>query len=96
VSVIDNQNITIAQIRSNEHLYFNNKITYKQAYCSKQALLRELEGDESKAFAKIPVLCQQIRQVDKDNYVSVSWSDNATGTGNFEAIFIAPLGTCNA
>jgi hypothetical protein len=96
VSVIDNRNITIAQICLNKRLDFNNKITYKQAYCTKQALLRELEGDESKAFAKIPALCQRIRQADKDNYVAVSWSNNTTGIGNFEAIFIAPLGTRNA
>jgi hypothetical protein len=95
-SVIDNQNITIDQIRSNERLHFNNEITYKQAYRTKQALLRELEGDESEAFAKIPALCQRIRQVDEDNYVVVSWSDNTTSTGNFKAIFIAPLGTRNA
>jgi hypothetical protein len=31
-SVIDNRNITVAQIRSNERLQFNNKISYMQAY----------------------------------------------------------------
>jgi hypothetical protein len=31
-SIIDNRNITIAQIRSNERLQFNNRISYIQAY----------------------------------------------------------------
>ena len=31
-SVIDNRNITVAQIRSNERLQFNNRISYMQAY----------------------------------------------------------------
>jgi hypothetical protein len=71
-SVIDNRNITIAQIRSNERLHFNNEITYKQAYCTKQALLKELDGDEAEAFAKIPALCQRIQAANSDNYVVTS------------------------
>lgn len=71
-SVIDNRSITVTQIRSNERLHFNNEISYKQAYRTKQALLTELDGDETEAFAKIPALCQRIQAADADNYVVAS------------------------
>jgi hypothetical protein len=56
-SVIDNRNITVAQIRLNERLQFNNRISYIQAYQTKQALIKELDGDEAEAFAKVLALC---------------------------------------
>jgi hypothetical protein len=93
-SVIDNRNITVAQIRSNERLQFNSEISYKQAYRTKQALLRELDGDEDEAFAKIPALCQRIQAADKDNYVVTKWSNG--NSGKFEAIFVAPVSTRHA
>src|SRR5277367_2776458 len=93
-SVIDNRSITIAQIRSNERLHFSNEISYLQAYRTKQALLKELDGDEAEAFAKIPALCERIRAADKDNYVVTVWSDG--NVGKFEAILVAPLSTRNA
>jgi hypothetical protein len=70
-SVIDNQSITITQIRLNERLHFSNEIGYLQAYRTKQALLKELDGDEAEAFAKIPALCKRIKAADKDNYVVI-------------------------
>jgi hypothetical protein len=33
-SIIDNRKITVAQIRSNERLLFNNEIGYMPAYCT--------------------------------------------------------------
>jgi hypothetical protein len=37
----------------------------------KQALIKELNSNEAKAFAKILALCERIQAVDKDNYVYV-------------------------
>jgi len=95
-SVIDNRNITIAQIRSNKRLQFSNKISYMQAYWTKQALIKELDGDEAEAFAKIPALCQRIQAADTDNFVVTSWSNSISGSSKFQAIFIALVGTRNA
>jgi MuDR family transposase len=53
-SVIDNRHITAAQIRSNKRLNFNDDITYKQAYCTIQAILAEMYSDEAESFAKFP------------------------------------------
>jgi len=93
-SVIDNCNITITQMRSNERLQFNNKISYMQAYRTKQALIKELDGDEAEAFAKILALCQRIQAADADNFVATSWSNSTFS--KFEAIFVAPVGIQHA
>jgi hypothetical protein len=53
-SVVDNRDITPAQIRSDERLRFNNNINYIQAYRVKQALLVEIEGHEADCFAQFP------------------------------------------
>lgn len=42
-----------------------------QAYWTKRALVKELDGDEVEAFAKIQALCQRIQAVDADNYIFV-------------------------
>jgi hypothetical protein len=50
-SVVDNCDITPAQIRSNKRLRFNNNIGYLQAYRVKQALLVKIKGHEADCFA---------------------------------------------
>jgi len=35
-------------------------------------LIKELDGDEAEAFAKIPALYQRIQAVDADNYIFMS------------------------
>jgi hypothetical protein len=60
----------------------------------KQALIKELDGDEAEAFAKILALCERIQAADVDNYVFVSWSNG--NSGKFQAIFIALASTRNA
>lgn len=43
LAVIDNRDITPAQIRSDERLRFGNNISYRQAYRVKEGLLIEIE-----------------------------------------------------
>jgi len=42
-SVVDNHDITPAQMQSNERLRFNNNISYMQVYQVKQSLLVDLK-----------------------------------------------------
>jgi hypothetical protein len=44
-AVIDNRDITLAQIQSDERLRFGNKISYRQTHHLKEALLAEIESD---------------------------------------------------
>ena len=85
-SVIDNRNITPAQIRSNERLQFGNTIPYKQAWRVKQGLLEELEGQEADCFALFPAYLQRLTDADKHNASLLVYDDS----GAFLAIAIAP------
>jgi hypothetical protein len=58
--VIDNRNITLAQIRSNKRLWFYNDISYRQAYWVKQALLVKIKGFERDCFTKFPVYIHRL------------------------------------
>lgn len=93
-AVIDNRNITVAQIQSAERLQWSNKISYRQAYRTKKALLLEIDGDEAKSFAFIPAFCQRYQAACEGNYVKTAWSEG--DSGKFRAIFIAPGGTRHA
>jgi hypothetical protein len=59
MSIINNRKITIAQIRSNERLLFNNEISYIPAYCTIQAVLTKMYSDEAESFAKFPAFVEQ-------------------------------------
>ena len=50
-SVVDNCDITLAQIQSNKQLRFNNNISYMQAYRAKQSLLVKIKGHKADCFA---------------------------------------------
>ena len=63
-SIIDNRNITAAQIRSDERLRFSNTINYRQAYRTIQAVLTEMYGDEAESFAKFPAYAERFQAAD--------------------------------
>jgi zinc finger SWIM domain-containing protein 3 len=87
-SVIDNRNITVAQIRSNERLQHGNNVSYKQAYRTVQTLRKEIEGCEAEGFAKFPAYVQAFLDADVDNYCELKTTED----GKFEAAFFAPCG----
>jgi MuDR family transposase len=62
--VVDNCDITPAQIQSNERLQFNNSLSYIQAYRVKQALLVEIEGCKANCFARFLAYLQYIANTD--------------------------------
>lgn len=79
-SIIDNGNITAAQIRSDERLRFSNTINYRQAYRTIQAVLTEMYSDEAESFAKFPAFAERFRAADPDNYCKIKKHKE---TGNF-------------
>ena len=90
--IVDNCNITVAQIRSNERLQFGNNISYKQAYRTIQAVLLELHGDEASCFAKFPAYIERYEAADPHNFARLAIAKS----GNFEAAFFAPGGLRSA
>jgi cytochrome c553 len=92
-SIINNQNITAAQIRSDERLRFSNTISYRQAYRTIQAVLTEMYGDEAESFAKFPAYAERFQAADPDNYCKIKKHKE---TGNFQAAFFAPVGLRHA
>jgi hypothetical protein len=74
--VIDNRNITPAQIRSDERLRFYNDISYRQAHRVKQALLVEIKGLERDCFAKFPVYIHRLQEADPRTCSKLSLSQN--------------------
>lgn len=86
-SIIDNCKITVAQIRSNERLQFNNEIGYMLAYRTIQAVLTEMYGDEAESFAKFPALAERFQAADEDNFCKIAYHDE---TSHFQAAFFAP------
>jgi hypothetical protein len=92
-SVIDNHDITPAQIQSDERLRFNNNINYMQAYRVKQALLVEIEGHEADCFGRFPAYLQHMVDTDDGALGCLSCDED---TGRFEAAAFAPSATINA
>jgi hypothetical protein len=88
-SVIDNRNITPTMIYSNERLLYSNDISYMQAWHTIQALLIEIDGDESDYFAQFPAYIKRYKATDLVNYAELKLSKR----GNFEAIFFC-LASC--
>jgi hypothetical protein len=86
-AIIDNRKITVAQIRSNERLMFNNNISYMPAYRTIQAVLTEMYGDEAESFAKFPALRERFIAADEYNSFQVSYHAE---TNHFQAAFFAP------
>jgi hypothetical protein len=68
LAIIDNRNITLTQICSNERLQFGNNINYRQAHHLKEALLSEIEGNEANCFAKFPAYMEAIVAADRNAF----------------------------
>ena len=92
-SVIDNRDITHAQIQSDKRLRFNNNISYMQAYRVKQSLLVEIEGHEANCFVRFPAYLQHIADTDDGSLGRLSYDKE---TGRFKAAAFAPSATINA
>jgi hypothetical protein len=86
--VIDNRRITTATVKANKQLLWANKISYIQAYCTIQALLVEIDSDESACFAKFPVYIEQYKAVHPQHHADLKLSPQ----GNFEAVYFCPAG----
>ena len=92
-SVIDNRYITTTQIHSNEHLNFNNDISYKQAYYTIQAILTKMYSDEAKSFAKFLAYVERFQTIDLTNYCKIQIHKEI---GYFIGAFFAPSGLRHA
>jgi hypothetical protein len=92
-SVIDNRDITAAQIQSGERLRFSNNINYQQAWRVKQALLEEIEGLEVDCFAKFPAYLQRLADANEHNVSQMKWDEE---TGTFLAACVAPAAAISA
>jgi hypothetical protein len=90
--VRDNPKISAVQIQSLERLQYYNRIPYLQAYRIKEAILKEMWGDESESFALFPNYIARFKAADRANRAYISTLPN----GTFEAIFFSPGGLRNA
>ena len=90
LAVIDNRDITPAQIRSDERLRFGNNINYRQAHRVKEALLIEIEGNEADCFAKFPAYIEAIIAADENALCQIEVDDK---TNRFKAAAFAPSAT---
>lgn len=88
-SIIDNHTITIAQIRSNEHLLFNNEIGYILAYRTIQAILTKMYNDEAESFVKFLALAERFIAADEYNYCHITYHAE---TFHFQVAFFTPRG----
>jgi hypothetical protein len=60
-AVVDNRNIPPSQILSSERLQQGNTVLYHQAWRTRKALRRDIEGSEEESFQKLPALCEALR-----------------------------------
>jgi hypothetical protein len=86
-SVVDNCDITPAQIQSNERLRFHNNISYIQAYRVKQALLAKIKGYEANCFARFLAFLQHMADTDEGSQGRLTYNEE---TGYFEAAAFVP------
>ncbi|KFY98034.1 hypothetical protein V500_01815 [Pseudogymnoascus sp. VKM F-4518 (FW-2643)] len=68
-AIINNRNISAAQIQALERLQFYNSISYLQAYRVRQAIILEMDGYEGDCFALFPEYIQRIKASDSNNQV---------------------------
>jgi hypothetical protein len=92
-SIIDNRDITPAQIQSDKRLRFSNNINYQQAWRVKKALLEEIEGLEADCFAKFLAYLQRLTDLDRGNVSQIALDEE---TGAFLAACIAPAAAISA
>jgi hypothetical protein len=92
-SVINNWDITLAQIRSDKRLRFSNYINYQQAYRVKKALLEEIKGQEADCFAQFPAYMTRLVKANKENRSQIMWDKE---TRAFKAAAFAPQATIKA
>jgi hypothetical protein len=92
-SVIDNCDITPAQIQSNKRLRFNNEINYLQAYRVKQALLVEIKGYEADCFARFLAYLQHMANTNDRSLGKLEYNNE---TRHFQAIAFALFATIHA
>jgi len=73
-------------VKANERLLWANEISYIQVYHTIQALLVEIDSDESDCFAKFPVYIERYKAVHPLHHADLKLSLQ----GNFEAIYFCP------
>ena len=91
-AMIDNRDITPAQLRSSERLEYGNTISYLQAHRTIKAVIRQVEGSEAESFSKFVHYGQRIKDSDPNNYYHLETDDE----GHFQAFFCAPAGLRHA
>ena len=92
-SVINNCDITLAQIQSNKRLRFSNEINYLQAYRVKQALFVEIKGYKADCFARFPANLQHMADTNNRSLGKLEYDKE---TGHFQATAFAPSATIHA
>ena len=85
-AVMDNRAITPRQIQSNERLTHGNRISYMQAWRTREQLQQEIEGDEKTSFGKLPALLDAMAAGDEETCTRLDTSSE----GHFVRCFIAP------
>ena len=88
-AVADNRDIAPKQIQSNERLQKGNIVTYKQAWRAREEIRRELQGEKTDTFQKIPALLDAIAVGDEETVTSLDTNLD----GHFLRAFIAPART---
>ena len=85
-AIIDNRRIKVKQLISNEFLSYGNRISYKQAWRVKEALLEEIDGVEGESYPLFTDYASRIRLADPTSWVALKRDTE----NHFAGLFIAP------
>lgn len=92
-SVVDNCDITPAQIQSDKRLWFNSSVSYMQAYWVKQALLVKIEDYEADFFAYFLAYLQHMTDTNNGSFGCLLYDEE---TDRFGAAAFVPSATIHA
>jgi hypothetical protein len=85
-SVGQDRNLKPKAILNQEHLQHHNKLSYQQAWRTKEKALKAIEGNQSEQFALLPRLCTYLQSHDKDGTADFELYPDQS----FHRLFIAP------
>jgi hypothetical protein len=91
-AVIDNRNITIKQIQTDERLRHGNSLTYMQARRAKEEILKELDGNEEETYQQMVDYMDRLKVADPKTGVYIA-RHIVDGELRFQSIVICPSAT---
>ena len=66
-SISQDRNLKPRHITNQERLQYSNQLSYQQVWRTKEKVIHQIKGDQSKQFALLPKICYYIHEHDKDS-----------------------------